>query len=241
MDRSAVADRAVHRSRPRIADHKRPKLYGAAGARVVEDVKEFVAGINAYIDAAELDPNLMPAEYAALGKVPEEWKLTDIIAEASLDRRHLRKGRRRRSASALTAGGVRKAVRQGKGKGAWENFREAERPRSPDDHLGELPVRDGQAVLEAGPCDAGPRIGRIRRRRRSVNRRTPAEAEGGHGRELVRERLAALTDTPDPQPIPDGRSIGSELMHNFFDRLGTRLQLGARQQTHLDRSAIRLR
>src|SRR2546422_4794123 len=61
-----------------------PKLYGALGERTIEDGKEFAAGINAYIDAAKLDPNLMPSEYAALGKVPQQWKLTDAIAEASL-------------------------------------------------------------------------------------------------------------------------------------------------------------
>src|SRR5205085_9544875 len=61
-----------------------PKLYGADGEKVIEDVNSFVAGINAYIQAALIDPNLMPAEYAALGKLPAEWKPTDVIAEASL-------------------------------------------------------------------------------------------------------------------------------------------------------------
>src|SRR4029077_4653161 len=61
-----------------------PRLYGAAGEKVVEDVKEFVAGINAYVTEATIDPNKRPAEYAALGKLPAEWKPTDVIAEASL-------------------------------------------------------------------------------------------------------------------------------------------------------------
>ena len=61
-----------------------PKLYGASGEKIIDDVNNFVAGINAYIQAALLNPNLMPAEYAALGKVPAEWKPTDVIAEASL-------------------------------------------------------------------------------------------------------------------------------------------------------------
>jgi len=62
-----------------------PKLYGAAGEQAVEDGRELVAGINAYINAALLNPNLLPAEYDALGKQPTEWKLTDVIAEASLE------------------------------------------------------------------------------------------------------------------------------------------------------------
>jgi hypothetical protein len=43
-----------------------PVLYGAKGTQVVEDVREFCAGINAYIAEARIDPNKMPAEYAAL-------------------------------------------------------------------------------------------------------------------------------------------------------------------------------
>ena len=61
-----------------------PKLYGAAGSQVIDDVTNFVAGINAYVDAALTDPNKMPAEYAAIGKLPTHWTPTDVIAEASL-------------------------------------------------------------------------------------------------------------------------------------------------------------
>src|ERR1700724_1326313 len=56
-----------------------PKLYGAEGEKVVTDLKEFVAGINAYIAEALINPNKMPAEYAALKQVPTEWKPTDVI------------------------------------------------------------------------------------------------------------------------------------------------------------------
>src|SRR4051812_37361361 len=56
------------------------KFYGAAGRKLVADVKSFVAGINAYIADAKSDPSLMPAEYAALGKLPQSWKPTDVVA-----------------------------------------------------------------------------------------------------------------------------------------------------------------
>src|SRR5256712_8306469 len=46
------------------------KLYGADGEKVLNDVKEFVAGINAYIDEALINPNKMPAEYATLKQAP---------------------------------------------------------------------------------------------------------------------------------------------------------------------------
>ena len=60
------------------------ELYGPEGEQVVEDVEGYVAGINAYIERALVDPTLMPAEYTVLGKSPEPWKPTDLMAEASL-------------------------------------------------------------------------------------------------------------------------------------------------------------
>jgi acyl-homoserine lactone acylase PvdQ len=61
-------------------------LYGAEGRRLQADLREYVAGINAYIDEAKLDPTKMPGEYAAIGHLlgPDAWKGTDVIATASL-------------------------------------------------------------------------------------------------------------------------------------------------------------
>jgi acyl-homoserine lactone acylase PvdQ len=61
-------------------------VYGAEGAQLQGDLEQYVAGINAYIDEAKLNPIKMPVEYAAIGKPmgPDAWKGTDIIATASL-------------------------------------------------------------------------------------------------------------------------------------------------------------
>src|SRR4029077_20666939 len=64
-----------------------PTLYGAQGTQLVQDGQDYVDGINAYIQKAEnplFTAQLMPAEYAALGELPQPWHLTDVIAEASL-------------------------------------------------------------------------------------------------------------------------------------------------------------
>jgi acyl-homoserine lactone acylase PvdQ len=63
-----------------------PRLYGAEGQQLSDDLAQYVAGINHYIDEAKLDPTKMPGEYAAVGKPlgPDTWKGTDIIATASL-------------------------------------------------------------------------------------------------------------------------------------------------------------
>jgi hypothetical protein len=55
-------------------------------ASVYSDATNFVAGINAYIAKAQLDPLLMPGEYAAIGQAggPQPFSLTDLIRIATL-------------------------------------------------------------------------------------------------------------------------------------------------------------
>jgi acyl-homoserine lactone acylase PvdQ len=61
-------------------------LFGARGRQVQDDATSYVAGVNRYIAEARLDPLKMPAEYAAVGRVlgPTDWKVTDLVATASL-------------------------------------------------------------------------------------------------------------------------------------------------------------
>src|SRR4051812_2048571 len=61
-------------------------LYGAEGTQLQQDARQYVAGVNAYISEAKLDPTKMPGEYAAVGQPlgPDPWKVTDLIATASM-------------------------------------------------------------------------------------------------------------------------------------------------------------
>jgi hypothetical protein len=63
-----------------------PQRYGADGQQVVDDATSYVAGINLYIDEAKLNLTLMPAEYPAINRPlgPDPWKLTDLLATATL-------------------------------------------------------------------------------------------------------------------------------------------------------------
>ncbi|MCU1593666.1 MAG: Penicillin amidase, partial [Frankiales bacterium] len=61
-----------------------PQTEGAAGARALADLQQYVAGINAYIQAALANPTLLPAEYAGLGTTPRAWTVADSAAEAYL-------------------------------------------------------------------------------------------------------------------------------------------------------------
>ena len=123
------------------------KLYGAQGEQLVRDVEEFVAGINAYVREALVDPNKMPAEYAALGKLPTEWKPTDVIAEASLIGGIFGKGGGAEVRSALTLQAFEKRFGVSAGRKAWEDFREHNDPEAPTTIQQELPLRDQLAVL----------------------------------------------------------------------------------------------
>jgi acyl-homoserine lactone acylase PvdQ len=59
---------------------------GPVGAQINEDADNYVAGINAYITQAKLNPNLMPGEYAALNQPqgPDPFTKPDLVAIASL-------------------------------------------------------------------------------------------------------------------------------------------------------------
>ncbi|HEX6547359.1 MAG TPA: penicillin acylase family protein, partial [Candidatus Dormibacteraeota bacterium] len=52
--------------------------------QVYADAQGYVDGVNQYITEALADPNKLPAEYPALQEVPAPWKLTDIVAVATL-------------------------------------------------------------------------------------------------------------------------------------------------------------
>jgi acyl-homoserine lactone acylase PvdQ len=57
---------------------------GKAGQQALADIKQYVAGINGYINATKTNPTLLPAEYVALGATPRPWTLADTAAEAYL-------------------------------------------------------------------------------------------------------------------------------------------------------------
>lgn len=61
-----------------------PEIDEELGTTAVADVTAYAAGVNQYIAEAKMDPSKLPAEYGALQIVPEDWKLTDTVAVASL-------------------------------------------------------------------------------------------------------------------------------------------------------------
>jgi hypothetical protein len=58
--------------------------FGADGDQVIQDINDYVSGINARIDEDMNSPDEMPAEYPALQVQPEHWTPTDVVAVAEL-------------------------------------------------------------------------------------------------------------------------------------------------------------
>jgi acyl-homoserine lactone acylase PvdQ len=205
-------DRAMDRAQWMIAPYTEadlesqlkaaPKLYGARGEQVVNDLEEFVAGINAYIHEALIDPNKLPAEYAALGKLPTEWKPTDVIAESSLIGGIFGKGGGAEVRSALTLEAFEKRFGRKAGRSAWEDFREQNDPEAPTTVSKSFPYETTSPFATRGL--AMPEPGSV-----------TFLSDGSSSAPAIKG--TETTDTPSPQPIPDDGSIGSELLHSTLD------------------------
>jgi acyl-homoserine lactone acylase PvdQ len=190
-----------------------PVLYGAKGSQVVEDVKEFCAGINAYIAEARIDPNKLPAEYAALGKLPEEWKPTDVIAEASLIGGIFGKGGGAEVRSALTLEAFEAKFGRTAGRKAWKDFREQNDPEAPVTVAKAFPYETGSPFSKTGLAMPDPGSVSFVQDGSGATAATaaapsPAAASSAGPNDTQR------TDTPDPVAIPSDGSLGSKLLHD---------------------------
>ncbi len=109
------------------------QVYGARGAALKQDAADYVAGINAYIAEARLDPTKMPGEYAAIGRPqgPDDWKVTDLFATASLVGGIFGKGGGKELAQVELLRAFTKRFGEKKGRRLWEQFAAFEDPDAP--------------------------------------------------------------------------------------------------------------
>ncbi|MGH2954049.1 MAG: penicillin acylase family protein [Solirubrobacterales bacterium] len=109
------------------------ELFGPEGVQIQQDVTNYVAGINQYIAEARVNPLLLPGEYPLLGmpEGPEDWKVTDVIATASLVAGIFGKGGGGEVGSALVLEAARKRFGKRGGKRVWADFRSAEDSETP--------------------------------------------------------------------------------------------------------------
>jgi acyl-homoserine lactone acylase PvdQ len=127
-----------------------PKIYGKKGAQSVEDLNNYVAGINAYIAAAHSNPALVPAEYTLLSKEMEPWKATDVVAIASLVGGIFGRGGGNELNSALTMQSFVEKMGKEQGRKAWLGFREKNDPEAPTTISKPFPYETRSAFAERG-------------------------------------------------------------------------------------------
>jgi acyl-homoserine lactone acylase PvdQ len=178
------------------------KLYGAAGTQLIEDVDNFVLGINAYVNAALLNPNLLPGEYAALGKTPTQWTPTDVVAEASLIGGIFGKGGGNELRSAQTLQAFQARFGASSGQSAWSDFRAHNDPEAPTTVATPFPYETGSPFSTTGLAmpDAG-----------SVTF-TPVAAAVSAASSAAKR----VVDGPVDVSVPDDGSLGSSLLHQFY-------------------------
>jgi acyl-homoserine lactone acylase PvdQ len=124
--------------------------HGAPGKQAVEDVDNYVEGINAYIAAANLDTKLKPAEYSFINKPMEPWKPTDIIAIASLVGGIFGRGGGNELNSALTMEAMVERMGKTAGRKAWEGFRSKNDPEAPTTISKPFPYETRSAFAKRG-------------------------------------------------------------------------------------------
>jgi acyl-homoserine lactone acylase PvdQ len=128
-----------------------PQLYGEIGRRVVGYVNAYVAGINAYIAKARTDPTLLPSEYVAFQQTPQDFKPTDVVAEASLIGGIFGKGGGREVASAQALEAFTKRFGTRRGRRAWSDFRSKNDPEAPTTVIGRrFPYETGSPFSRRG-------------------------------------------------------------------------------------------
>src|SRR4051812_46445032 len=110
-----------------------PKLFGSDGSLVQDDIRAYVEGVNAYIDAAKLDPNKMPVEYAAVNhpQGPDPWTVSDVMTNGIVIGAILGAGGGGELDNALTLESLKKRFGTRKAKKVYADFREENDPEAP--------------------------------------------------------------------------------------------------------------
>ena len=108
-----------------------PALYGAAGERTRQDAIDYAAGITAYIAKARTNPSLLPAEYAAIGRSPDDWTPGDSVAVAAEINQGFDLGGGGEVADALLLAELQAKLGRRAGSRAYADIRRREDPTAP--------------------------------------------------------------------------------------------------------------
>lgn len=167
MDREVWADTPYNEAELQLQFDLGDEVYGKAGEMLQQSALAYVDGVNAYIAEARADPSKMPAEYAAINRPqgPDDWKVTDTIAIASLVAGIFGKGGGGEVGSALVLEAARERFGRRGGRRVWSDFRSANDPEAPTTVHGErfpyqeVPKRTpGRALPDPGTVEREPLV-----------------------------------------------------------------------------------
>ena len=116
------------------------------GQQVVADGQAYVDGVNAYIQAALTNPDLLPAEYPALQELPEPWRPTDVVATATLVQAIFAIGGGDEADSALFNRSLVQRYGAAQGNAIWRDFRSQNDPEAPATLDKSFPYMSGGTV-----------------------------------------------------------------------------------------------
>lgn len=127
-----------------------PAAYGAQGALAKAAVENYVKGVNAYVNAALLNPSLLPADYAAaLGPPQADWKPADVVAIAGLIGGIFGKGGGGEVDNAALLQYLQDKIGPEAGRKAFDDFKESNDPDAPT-------TTDKPFPYEATPANVDP-------------------------------------------------------------------------------------
>ncbi|MDQ1647717.1 MAG: hypothetical protein QOJ50_3901, partial [Cryptosporangiaceae bacterium] len=102
------------------------------GARLKQDIADYVAGVNAYLAAIRSGAKTLPGEYTALGRgAVDPWQVTDVVATAALVGGIFGRGGGGEVASAVALVEARARYGDDLGTRVWQSFRSADDPEAP--------------------------------------------------------------------------------------------------------------
>jgi acyl-homoserine lactone acylase PvdQ len=171
-----------------------PQLYGQSGRQAVEDVQSYIEGINRYVDDANADPALKPAEYTLLGRPMEPWKPTDVIAIASLIGAQFGQGGGAELLSAETLQAFERRFGRKLGRKAWLRFRSKNDPATPTTISQRFPYETESPFAKRGLAIPDPGSARMTPPTGSSARASSAHGRGSFG--LGAMLLRALHEAP---------------------------------------------
>jgi acyl-homoserine lactone acylase PvdQ len=110
----------------------RPPGFEAESDRIRQDLGQYLAGVNAYISQARLNPLLMPGEYAAIGRPqgPDPFTPADAVATAAVVGAIFGVGGGKEIESALALTAARQRLGRRRGTTVWRQFRSVDDPEA---------------------------------------------------------------------------------------------------------------